>query len=233
MRWTESALLFLVAALCGCATGSLQPSLPGGCAARSADHSISLGTGADPSIVFVDGAYYYVQSTSDGRSIVIRQAGSLASLADQLPQVLWQGGRDGTPCCELWAPELEYLRGKWYVYFAADDGHNASHRLYAIEADRPDGPYSLKGRIDTPGEHWSIDGTAFVTPSSELYFLWSGWAGEVDGQQNIYIARMQDPWTIVGPSTLISAPEFAWEMSGAPPRVTRHRLFWFETGASS
>ncbi len=34
---------------------------------------------------------------------------------------------------QLWAPEIHYLDGKWYLYFAADDGVNKHHRMYVAE----------------------------------------------------------------------------------------------------
>jgi GH43 family beta-xylosidase len=44
--------------------------------------------------------------------------------------------------------------------------------------------------------------------------IWSGWEGDIDGQQNIYIARMKNPWKIEGERVRISAPEYDWEKIG-------------------
>jgi GH43 family beta-xylosidase len=33
--------------------------------------------------------------------------------------------------------------------------------------------------------------------------------------QNIYISKMSDPWTLEGSVTLLSKPEFLWETNGA------------------
>ena len=36
---------------------------------------------------------------------------------------------DTGPYCELvWAPEIHRIDGKWYVYYAADDGNSDNHR---------------------------------------------------------------------------------------------------------
>jgi GH43 family beta-xylosidase len=48
----------------------------------------------------------------------------------------------------------------------------------------------------------------------QLYCIWSGWAGDKNGQQDIYIAKMKNPWTIEGRRVRISAPELEWEMHG-------------------
>ena len=44
--------------------------------------------------------------------------------------------------------------------------------------------------------------------------IWSGWEGDVNGQQNIYIAGMKNPWTIEGERVKISSPELKWETIG-------------------
>lgn len=38
----------------------------------------------------------------------------------------------------LWAPEIFYINGNWYMYFALDDGDNANHRMYVIRSVGPD-----------------------------------------------------------------------------------------------
>jgi len=48
------------------------------------------------------------------------------------------------------------------------------------------------------------------------YFLWSGWAGKRNGQQNIYTAPMADQVTISGTRTLIATPNEPWERVAMP-----------------
>ncbi len=49
-----------------------------------------------------------------------------------------------------------------------------------------------------------------------LYFVWSGWEGTTNVQQNLYIAPMSNPYTISGERALISSPTNAWERVGRP-----------------
>ena len=44
--------------------------------------------------------------------------------------------------------------------------------------------------------------------------IWSGWEGDQNGQQDIYIARMKNPWTIKTKRTRISSPNLEWERNG-------------------
>jgi GH43 family beta-xylosidase len=48
----------------------------------------------------------------------------------------------------------------------------------------------------------------------QLYFTWSGWEGDVNGQQDIYLAKMKNPWTIEGKRVRVSSPTLEWEKHG-------------------
>ena len=56
----------------------------------------------------------------------------------------------------------------------------------------------------------------FEHPSGQLYFLWSGWEGDVNVRQIIYIARMSNPWTIGSERVEISRPSYKWETNHEP-----------------
>jgi GH43 family beta-xylosidase len=71
----------------------------------------------------------------------------------------------------------------------------------------------MKGKLTTPGDKWSIDGSVYEHNDS-LYLLWSGWEGNTNGAQHIYISRMSNPWTTVGTKVRLSSPELEWETHG-------------------
>jgi GH43 family beta-xylosidase len=50
--------------------------------------------------------------------------------------------------------------------------------------------------------------------AGRLYMIWSGWEGDVNGVQSLYIAELSDPWTVKGPRTRISTPQYGWERVG-------------------
>ena len=170
-----------------------------------------LGPGQDPSVVTYQGWYYFTQSSPDAKSITVRKARSIKSLAAAPKTVVWQAGRSGSPCCEWWAPELHHIDGAWYIYTTADDGNNDNHRLQVLQARGPLGPYTYKGQLTTPGGDWSIDPSPLQLPSGQLYLAWSGWPGSTNGVQNIYLAKLANPWTITGNRTLLSTPTYSWE----------------------
>lgn len=85
-----------------------------------------------------------------------------------------------------------------------------------LENSSPDplrGEWKLKGKLTTPEDKWSIDGSLFEH-KKQLYFIWSGWEGDANGQQNIYIAKMKNPWTVEGRRAKVSGPELEWEIHG-------------------
>ena len=174
-----------------------------------------LPSGPDPWVIQKDGYYYYCNST--GRNITLRKTKNMADLANAPKNIVWTPPETGMYSRELWAPELHFLNGKWYVYVAADDGKNDNHRMWVLEnpdADPLTNNWTVKGKIADPSDRWAIDMTVFEV-NQQLYALWSGWEGDVNVSQNIYIAKLKNPWTIEGVRTKISTPEMSWEKIGS------------------
>ncbi len=167
-----------------------------------------ISSGADPWVLFKDGFYYYTQTTGGG--VKVRKASEILKLPGASAVNVFTPAAPNNK--NVWAPELHFLQGKWYTYFAADDGTNANHRMYVAESTSPQGSFTSKGKIyDTTTDRWAIDGTVLQKSDGSLYFIWSGWPGSTDGKQNLYIAPMSNPWTISGPRVLISTPTYSWE----------------------
>jgi GH43 family beta-xylosidase len=91
-------------------------------------------------------------------------------------------------------------------------------------ADPFAGTWVDKGRLELPEGKWAIDGTAFEH-NGQLYFLWSGWEGDVNVRQDIYITKMSDPWTVEGDRILLSKPELEWETRGGTPAINEAPQF--------
>lgn len=176
-----------------------------------------LPSGADPWSIYKDGYYYYTHTLGDRIGIW-----KTKNLADLKTAEHADGYRDWTPppgtmySKQIWAPEIHFINDKWYVYFAADDGKNENHRMYVLENSSPDplnGEWVFKGKISDPSDKWAIDGSVFEH-RGRLYMVWSGWEGDTNGRQDIFIAKMKNPWTIEGNRVKISTPTFDWEKHG-------------------
>ncbi|RWY50333.1 glycoside hydrolase family 43 protein [Mucilaginibacter gilvus] len=173
-----------------------------------------LPSGADPWVIYHNGYYYYTNSLQN--KLNIWKTKNLANLASAEKKTVWIPPANTQYSKELWAPELHYLNNKWYIYFAADDGSNNSHRLYVLEntaADPLTGTWEFKGKVADATDKWAIDGSVF-THKGQLYMIWAGWEGDENGQQDLYIAKMKNPYTIDGSRVKISSPHYDWEKNG-------------------
>ena len=171
--------------------------------------------GQDPWVVRHDGLFYYCYSA--GGKIGIRVSDRLEKIGDGEEHIAWRPPKDKPYSKEIWAPELHHIGSRWYIYFAADDGNNHNHRMYVVqsEANDPLGPYKFVGKVADETNKWAIDGTV-LQHNDKLYFIWSGWPGNENVVQNLYIAPMSDPVTISGKRALISEPTHDWERIGDP-----------------
>lgn len=171
--------------------------------------------GADPYSFYKDGYYYYTHTSQN--KLVIWKTKNLADLKNAESKTIWTPPAGTMYSKELWAPEIHFIRGKWYMYFAADDGENNHHRMYVLEnpsSDPMQGDWVFKGKVaDASSDKWAIDGDIFEH-RGQLYMIWSGWEGDKNGQQNIYIAKMKNPWTIDSKRSKISGSDFNWEKHG-------------------
>jgi GH43 family beta-xylosidase len=170
--------------------------------------------GPDPWVFQKDDVYYLMHST--GNSLKIYRTKSMSKLATAESKTVWTPPPTGMNSKEIWAPELHFVEGKWYIYYAADDGVNDNHRMWVLENESPDpfeGEWIDKGKLNLADDRWAIDGTIFKH-NNILYYLWSGWAGDKNGRQDIYISKLSNPWTAEGPRVLLSKPELEWEMKG-------------------
>jgi GH43 family beta-xylosidase len=171
-------------------------------------------SGADPWIIRQDSTFHYCYAK--GRAIFVKSVRKLSDLNGVEEHMIWQAPDSGMYSREIWAPELHNLDGKWYVYFAADDGENAHHRMYVLSSDEklPHSSFAFEGKISDDTDKWAIDGTVF-THLNKMYFVWSGWEGEVNEAQHLYLAEMDSPTRVSSGRVKISSPEFEWEKRGS------------------
>lgn len=202
---------------------------------------------ADPYIYrHTDGTYYFTASVPEFDLIELRRAKSISGLRDAKPVTVWRKRPSGDMSCNIWAPELHYIGGKWMIYFAAArQGADASgcydHRTYALENDADDpftGEFREMGQINTGRESFTLDSTSF-TAKGRRYFVWAQRDPAITGNSNLYIAEMLDPTTLRLPATLLSVPEYPWECQGflvnEGPAVLKHggRLYMTYSGSAT
>ena len=176
-----------------------------------------IAEGADPCVIRHGENYIWCQSAGN-RGVTLWISDRLTSLGT--PRVVWKAPETGPYSREVWAPELQFIGGKFYIYVAASDGKNANHLAYALESEGSDplGPYKFHGPFAT-GEGadgkspniWAIDMVAFKS-GGKLYAVWSGWDKPGSDNQYLYIAPMKSPVELAGPRVQLAKNDtYLWE----------------------
>ncbi|MDZ5783081.1 glycoside hydrolase family 43 protein [Marinococcus luteus] len=185
---------------------------------------------ADPFIYkHHDGFYYFTGSHPSYDQIILRRAKHLNDLYDAEEHVIWRKHSSGPQSHLIWAPELHRVDGKWYIYYAAApddniDDNTFNHRMFVIEneSDNPiEGEWKEKGEIDTGWSAFALDATTFEHNGIQ-YYVWAQQDVNIKGHSNIYIAEMENPWTLATTPVLLTKPELPWEIKG----------FWVNEGPS-
>lgn len=194
---------------------------------------------ADPFILYHEGRYWFTASVPEYDRLEIRCARTLAGLAAADPVVVWRKPPAGPMSELIWAPELHRIDGKWYIYYAAaptkalDALNMFQHRMFVLEcadADPLTGRWVEKGQVKTPLDTFALDATTFHHQGKQWY-LWAQKAPDIAGNTNLYLAELENPWTIKGTPVMLSKPEYDWECRGfmvnEGPAVITHgnRLF--------
>jgi GH43 family beta-xylosidase len=174
---------------------------------------------ADPHIVkHTDGYYYFTATVPEYDRIVLRRATTIQGLATAPETVIWRKHSSGEMGAHIWAPEIHYINGKWYIYFAAGRSDDIWRiRMYALEnssANPLTGTWTERGRISTPWDTFALDASTFVA-NGVRYLIWAQQEPGISTNSNLYIARMgSNPWTITGATTRLTVPTLAWETRG-------------------
>jgi GH43 family beta-xylosidase len=175
--------------------------------------------GEDPWIIAHGNDFLYCTVDRRKRKILVSRFKELKEAASAELKQIWSENSVGAPAyIEIWSPELHCIDDRWYVYFALYNGNTGQERLYVIEgvSQDPQGEYVFKAKLNIETDRWAIDGSILEMPSGGRYFIWSGWDGDRNESQNIYIAEMSDPWTLISDRVCLSRPEYDWEKVGYP-----------------
>lgn len=177
---------------------------------------------ADPWVYkHTDGYYYFTATVPEYDRIELRRATTIQGLKEAAPVVVWRKNETGPNSANIWAPEIHYLQGKWYIYFAGARMTGTleglvDHRMYVLEnesANPLEGNWEEKGQVRTRWESFSLDATVFEH-CGEFYYVWAQKDPGIESSSNLYISKMSNPWTLVGEQVMISTPEYDWETVG-------------------
>lgn len=195
---------------------------------------------ADPFVYkHTDGYYYFTASHTDMehnlvgkyqyRNITLRRAKTLEGLADGSGEyderiVYQREPLPGDNSPHIWAPEIHFVQGKWYIYYttAIDENNLWSIRPHVLECADADpfkgewvdlGPLKKTVEDSIAFTDFSLDHTVLEV-NGDLYLFWPE---KHPADSVIYAAKMVNPWTIDSSRICpVVAPEYNWERHGFP-----------------
>ncbi len=179
---------------------------------------------ADPYIYrHTDGNYYFTASVPAYDRIVLRRSETLAGLRKAEEVTVWTKHPEGIMSEHIWAPELHYLDGKWYIYYAGGDKDDVWEiRPYVLECADGDpltGNWVEKGKMQRAEgdvfsfEAFSLDATVFEC-RGRRYYVWSEKVSVGPQIANLYIAEMETPCKLKTIQMLLTTPDYDWERVG-------------------
>lgn len=202
---------------------------------------------ADPYVLHhTDGKYYFTASFPAYDRIILRSADSLNGLQTAEEKVIWMKHESGVMSEHIWAPELHYLCGKWYIYYAAGEKEDIwKIRPYVLECQgqNPMQDTWIEKQMMEKAEEdiysfqaFSLDATIFENNGS-LYYIWAEKVSVGIQISNLYIARMESPTKLATAQVLLTTPDYDWERReiwvNEGPAVVKHNGKIFVTYSAS
>jgi GH43 family beta-xylosidase len=172
---------------------------------------------ADPHISkHTDGWYYFTATVPEYDRIILRRAQTIQALQSASETTIWRRKSSGVGSGQVWAPELHFIDGKWYIYVALGVANQWRIRAFVLEgtgANPLTASWVEKGIIKTNWDTFSLDASTFVANGTR-YLIWAQQEPSRDENSSIMIAPLQNPWTIRGTAVAISRPTLSWERIG-------------------
>ncbi|HEU4325582.1 MAG TPA: family 43 glycosylhydrolase [Roseiflexaceae bacterium] len=164
-----------------------------------------------------DGYYYFIATAPEYDRIELRRATTIEGLRSAAATVVWRKHSSGVMGAHIWAPELHFINGRWYIYFAAGSTSDVwAIRIYVLEnssANPLQGTWTEKGQLRTGWESFALDATTFEHNGTR-YLVWAQSEPGIASNSNLYIAPMSNPWTLGGAAVRIAKPDYDWEKRG-------------------
>ena len=201
---------------------------------------------ADPYVVKHGGKYYFTASYPAFGSvekgydrIILRESDTLLGLADAEEKTIWKAHTEGLMARHIWAPEVHYILGKWYCFFAAgekDEIWNIRPFVLVCDGDPMTDEWKELGKMqasdsdDVSFNSFSLDMTYFEHKGKH-YLIWA----EIIGDSSLFMAEIdpREPNKLISKPILLTKPEYDWEKvtfrvnEGASVLKHRDKVFVF------
>ncbi len=188
---------------------------------------------ADPYIVkAADGTFYFTASVPEYDRIVLRHADTLEGLRSAEEKTIWTKHEHGVMGKHIWAPELHFIGGGWYIYFAAGEAEDIwkirPWVLHCKGMDPMNDEWEECGMIKRADDDefsfnsFSLDMTVFEN-KGKMYAVWAEKVNIGKAISNLYIAELSSPVEMKSAQVLLTTPDYDWERVG----------FWVNEGPTT
>ncbi len=186
---------------------------------------------ADPSVVYRDGWYYYSYSKDyNGKpALWLTRAANLPDLSASTPLMVWSASvtGQGKEITSLWAPQVYFLDGKWYIYCTCS----------ATSSDDTRRPYVWEGKGEDPFDGFTFKGIlanvdeevyGYLSPriidyGGTRYLVCGGFFRKADRivgslhRQSLFMGELESPTAFKagGKMVQISTVTTSWEGQGS------------------
>lgn len=130
----------------------------------------------DPSIVKCEeNGYYYVVATG-GK---IAKSKNLTEW-EQLDNIFTSAPNWSTPGAGFWAPDINYINGKYVIYYSLSTWGDPNPGIGIMTADHPEGTWEDQGKLFSSqeiGVNNSIDPKFFADDDGRNYLIWGSFRG--------------------------------------------------------
>lgn len=215
--------------------------------AKGTETEVFIENRADPHItrgVGEDGKQYYYFTASypmDGEQdmngydrVVLRRSETLEGLKNAEEKVIWKPTASNQSHRFIWAPEMHYIGGKWYMYYAGSSS-NTDRWLINCCVLQCSGQDPYNDSWTEMGKFQAVSGDTFSFSRFSLdmtYFECNGKHYVIWAQQgpasNLYMAQIdpKEPWKTITQPVCLTRPEYYWECAtfavNEGPSVLQH-----------
>lgn len=190
------------------------------CVGTSTFQNPTVNVGADPSVCYHDGWYYYVKATQVGgeQAIAISRSPNLADIESAKFVNVYVTDAQ-TEARSVWAPQLKNFDGKWYLYFTGAVTEDSLRLPYAMEAlgETPFDGFTEPKVFENldPNIHSWLSPRLFEF-GGDLYYCSSVFAEKSDHTggnhiQKLALAKLETPMKFATAASIIAVPDRDFE----------------------
>ena len=182
---------------------------------------------ADPYVTKGPDGYYYFTASYPAYlnvdagydRIILRRSNTVIGLATAEEHTIWSAHNEGVMSKHIWAPEIHFIGGKWYIFFAAGEKEAIWNiRPFVLMCEGSDpindkwvemGKMKASEGDDRSFTEFSLDMTYFEN-NGKHYLVWA----EKLGDSSLFMAEINpaEPWKLISKPILLTKPEYDWEL---------------------